>query len=325
MPPYTLILTTLTSYRIHSIYVLRLFNDPIAILLFYISLNLFLSQKWSLGSLFFSLAVSVKMNILLFAPALLGAYLICLGFKNTIIQLSICALTQLVLGLPFLFGNPFGYIKGSFDLGRVFEHKWTVNYRFLSKDIFENLYFHLTLLILHIILLLIFLPMIKRYLTSYARLKQVEMELKPQMKQKKKVKKQKKEEKLTRNEQKFLDAYEAGLKARGSKKIEQPESDEEEYKINFDTSSQLLVLPFFIVNFIGMVCARSLHYQFYSWYFHSLLYLVYCTGYQRSIMFLILAVIEFCWNCYPSTNFSSAVLHFCHILILLGVYRMMKK
>ncbi|KAF7287647.1 hypothetical protein GWI33_005995 [Rhynchophorus ferrugineus] len=39
IPPYALVLATLTSYRIHSIFVLRLFNDPIAVLLFYIQLQ----------------------------------------------------------------------------------------------------------------------------------------------------------------------------------------------------------------------------------------------------------------------------------------------
>ncbi|CAH2099752.1 unnamed protein product [Euphydryas editha] len=39
--------------------------------------------------------------------------------------------------------------------------------------------------------------------------------------------------------------------------------------------------------------------------------------------FLILALIEFCWNTYPSTNVTSAMLHICHISILYGVYKKM--
>lgn len=334
---------TLTSYRIHSIYVLRLFNDPIAMLLFYISFYLFLSGKWTIGSMFYSLAVSVKMNILLFAPALLAAYLIILGLKKTILQLLICASIQIILASPFLLVNFIGYLQRSFDLGRIFEHKWTVNYRFLDKQMFENRYFHIGLLILHITLLLLFVPMIKRYLSSYSKLKMVEEQLKPQLdnntntkKSKPKPKKQKQihvnnevEEKLTKEQEQFLKAFEKGLQNQGHKKIIEPPQEEEieepTYTINFDSLSQLFVLPFFITNFIGVACARSLHYQFYTWYFHSLLYLVYCTGYKKSIMFLILAVIELCWNTYPSTIFSSAALHFCHVLILFGVYKTMKK
>ena len=75
LPPYALVFMSLTSYRVHSIYVLRLFNDPVAMLLLYVAVNLFASGRWSAGSVFYSLAVSVKMNILLFAPALFLAYL----------------------------------------------------------------------------------------------------------------------------------------------------------------------------------------------------------------------------------------------------------
>lgn len=47
-----------------------------------------------------SLAVSVKMNILLFAPALLLAYLRCLGLWGTVKQLTICAAVQVTLRKP---------------------------------------------------------------------------------------------------------------------------------------------------------------------------------------------------------------------------------
>ena len=75
VPPYILVLMSLTSYRIHSIFVLRLFNDPVAVLFMYLAINLWMDDHISLGSFFFSLAVSIKMNILLFAPALFLAYL----------------------------------------------------------------------------------------------------------------------------------------------------------------------------------------------------------------------------------------------------------
>ncbi|KAL3272040.1 hypothetical protein HHI36_022502 [Cryptolaemus montrouzieri] len=101
IPPFALVISTLTSYRIHSIYVLRLFNDPVAVLLFYISLNLFISNKWILGSFFYSLAVSVKMNILLYSPCLLIAYLTNLTLLETCINLIVCAAVQLILGFPF--------------------------------------------------------------------------------------------------------------------------------------------------------------------------------------------------------------------------------
>lgn len=70
--------------------------------------------------------------------------------------LLIVFLFQLALGAPFLLENPRGYIKMSFDLGRVFLFKWTVNWRFLDEETFLNPYFHLSLLVLHVALIVTF-------------------------------------------------------------------------------------------------------------------------------------------------------------------------
>lgn len=345
VPPYVLLLTILTSYRIHSIYVLRLFNDPIAVLFLYASLNLFLDSKWYLGSIFYSLGVSVKMNILLYAPALFFFYIVNLGLKETIKQLLVCGLIQVSLGLVFLTNNPFAYINTSFDLGRVFNHTWTVNYRFLDIEVFENKCFHLTLLAIHVILLIIFLPMCLKYFKSYCRLKYVQQQFEPQINvknlenkkrnkykndAKQKMNKMKEEtEKLTEEQENLLNSFEDMLRksskktAKKTKKQIKPIETEEKanYSINFDVLSQLFILPMFLINFIGIVCARSLHYQFYSWYFHSLPYLLWSTNFSVVTRFLLLALIEMCWNTYPSTSYTSALLHICHISILYGVYK----
>ena len=53
IPPYGLAFMTLISYRVHSIFVLRLFNDPVAMLFLYAALNLFADDFWTMGSIFF--------------------------------------------------------------------------------------------------------------------------------------------------------------------------------------------------------------------------------------------------------------------------------
>ena len=53
LPPFILALMCLTSYRVHSIYVLRLFNDPVAVLFMYLAINLWMDDRVSLGSLMF--------------------------------------------------------------------------------------------------------------------------------------------------------------------------------------------------------------------------------------------------------------------------------
>lgn len=336
IPPFVVVLSVFTSYRIHSIYSLRLFNDPIAILLLYAALDLFLERKWSWGSVLFSLGVGVKMNILLFAPAVLMLYITSLGYAKTIVQLSICAVVQLIIGAPFLLTHPISYLKGSFDLGRVFEQKWTVNYRFLSRAVFENSLLHIGLLVAHVALLLYVAKPCYQFFKNYARLRSLQAHFQPQIdtenrkieeeclkKKTKKAKVKEQDETLTDEQKSFLKSFESGLKnqigdAQPNLEIQSEESSKK-VEIHFDQCIQLALLPIFLANFIGLVFARSLHYQFYVWYFHSLPYLSWFTDYRTWTKILLLALIEFCWNQYPSTIFSSILLHICHLTLLVGV------
>jgi len=267
LPPYMYAVMSLTSYRIHSIFALRLFNDPVAVMLVYAAINLFIDDYWSIGSLMYSLAVSVKMNILLYSPALLAAYITVLGYKQTVVQLMICGGFQVLVALPFLSSYPLQYLIGAFNLGRVFIFKWTVNFRFLPEDIFVSKYFHISLLLLHIITLAFCSRYVWRFLSSYAKLR----------------------------------------------------------NLGVPATSQLLVLPLFLSNFIGIMFARSLHYQFYVWYYHTLHYLLWCTEYSVVFRLLLLGVVEMCWNTFPSTVYSSIGLHVCHLFLLVGVVRGLRK
>lgn len=366
VPPYVLIFSAFTSYRIHSIYVLRLFNDPIAILLLYAAINFYMNGQWTMGSIFLSLGVSVKMNILLFAPAILLLYIVNLGYLDTIKQLSICAVIQLVLGAPFLLTHPTEYLKGSFDFGRIFQHEWTVNYRFLPIEIFEHKYFHIILLTVHLALLLIFIVPSYKYMQSYCRLRTLQAQLQPiidaknhEVEQENNVKlsKSKKrklklnsgknaephedtdkqtEEELSINQKIFLNSFEkmlrktsgtpptattteTGATDSGTNVNEVTSHPQQKYEIHFDRAIQLAILPIFLANFIGVMCSRSLHYQFYVWYYHTLPYLTWFTDYNVSLKLLLLGLIEFAWNTYPSTVLSSSLLHLSHLILLYGV------
>ena len=125
----------LLSRRIRSIFVLRLFNDCVATLFALIAISLFVRRHWKSGCVFFSLAVSVKMNVLLYAPGLLALMLQRpqSTYFDTVVLLSICAAIQVVLALPFLLTHPLSYLSRSFDLGRVFIYYWSVNWKFVSE------------------------------------------------------------------------------------------------------------------------------------------------------------------------------------------------
>ena len=83
VPPIAYIIMCLLSHRIHSIFILRLFNDPIAMLLLYASIGCFLNKWWRAGCIIYSLAVSVKMNVLLFAPGLFVILILSHGFCHS--------------------------------------------------------------------------------------------------------------------------------------------------------------------------------------------------------------------------------------------------
>lgn len=58
VPPYVLVLLFFTSYRVHSIFMLRLFNDCVAVTLFHASLLMFVRKRWTFGcSLFRSVFI----------------------------------------------------------------------------------------------------------------------------------------------------------------------------------------------------------------------------------------------------------------------------
>ncbi|XP_037065784.1 dol-P-Man:Man(5)GlcNAc(2)-PP-Dol alpha-1,3-mannosyltransferase isoform X3 [Peromyscus leucopus] len=241
--------------------------------LLFLSINLFLANSWGWGCCCFSLAVSVKMNVLLFAPGLLFLLLTQFGFRGALPKLAICAAVQVVLGLPFLLENPIGYLSRSFDLGRQFLFQWTVNWRFLPEAVFLHRAFHLALLAAHLTLLLLF-ALCRWHRTGESIL------LLLKVPSKRKVPPQP----LTPNQ---------------------------------------IVSTLFTSNFIGICFSRSLHYQFYVWYFHTLPYLLWAMPARwltHLLRLLVLGLIELSWNTYPSTSFSSASLHVCHAVILLQLW-----
>ena len=52
-----------------------------------------------------------------------------------------------------------------------------------------------------------------------------------------------------------------------------------------------------VSNFVGVAFARSLHFQFYSWYFHALPFLLWsCESMPTLIRLFIFAALEYAWS-----------------------------
>ncbi|KAI5082988.1 hypothetical protein GOP47_0002731 [Adiantum capillus-veneris] len=259
------------SKRVHSIFVLRLFNDCIAITLAHCSILLFQKNRWKPGMVVFSVAVSVKMNVLLYAPPLLLLMFKGSSLVNIAAALLMAAIVQVLLGMPFLWLYPWDYLSKAFDLGRVFIHFWSVNFKFVPEAIFVSKGFALVLLVVHLSLLVLF---------AHCKWCKQEHGLLPALNLRSKLQQI------------------AGLLSSTPRKL-------------FEKDTEVILEPrhvttvLFTGNFIGISCARSLHYQFYSWYFYSLPYLLWRTPFPTFFRLIIFAVIEACWNIFPSNKTSS--------------------
>ena len=82
-----------------------------------------------------------------------------------------------------------------------------------------------------------------------------------------------------------------------------------------DLTAEFIISALFVSNFIGIVFARTLHYQFYCWYFHMLPYLLWGTvggifnGWMWNIVKVgILCSVEVAFNVFPATSWSSLML-----------------
>ena len=267
------------SKRIHSLFVLRLFNDPVAALLGYCSMLLFISQRWRLGCAVYSLAVSVKMNMLLYAPGLLYLLLLQSEFslKETSLCLGICAGVQLLLGLPFLLSHPLQYLLSAFDLRRQFLYQWTVNLRFLPEALFLSPQLSVGLLLATALVLGLFAAK-WTFSVSVQRQRQRQGQ---------------------------------GLPA--SRQPLQP---------------HFILTTLFTSNLIGVTLARTLHYQFYAWYFHQIPFLLYHAAVPGWAALAVLAMVESSFSCRSGDDpdktcaspLSSIVLLLAHTAVLAAIY-----
>lgn len=272
----------LLSRRVMSLFVLRLFNDGIQMLLIYVAISCFVSNKWSAGCFVYSLSVSVKMNALLFAPGI--AVLLCQArgmggaFRRI---LGICLTTQLVLGAPFLAHAPKSYLSHAFEVTREFLYKWSVNGAFLQESIFLDKKLALLLLMLHLATLVLFGHMRWTAKTSGGLMG-------------------------------LFHSPNGSVKGWLDQLLNQREAR--------DLNASHIAGVLFSSNFIGIAFARTMHYQFYVWYAHSLPFLV-CRGSLNWIRKLaVLLTVEAVFNVYPPGAVAAMSLLVAHLNLLLSLW-----
>jgi len=187
---------------------------------------------------------------------------------------------QLMLGLPFLLQHPRSYLSKAFEFSRIFLLKWSVNWAFLPEDAFRSKAVAICLLLAHLSLLLMF--------AQYRWCKE---------------------------DGGLLRLLLRRLKGRG-----QPEITAKQDSAGRADSVKQILAVVFCGNLIGIACARTLHFQFYSWYFHSVPLLLWHTNMFSPLRVVLFVCIEVVWNTFPPAVWSSACLLFCHLTMLFELY-----
>ncbi|KAI1006587.1 Dol-P-Man:Man(5)GlcNAc(2)-PP-Dol alpha-1,3-mannosyltransferase [Podosphaera aphanis] len=144
------------SKRLHSIFILRLFNDCLAVFFLWSVIYLFQRRCWGLGSMVYSWGLGIKMSLLLTFPAIGALIFLSKGVGASLKQAILILLLQILIAMPFLLANPWGYLGRAFELTRKFNFRWTVNWRFLAEETFLSQKFSAGLLIGHMGTLVIF-------------------------------------------------------------------------------------------------------------------------------------------------------------------------
>ncbi|OTB08295.1 glycosyltransferase family 58 protein [Hypoxylon sp. CI-4A] len=266
VPPYVFPLLIL-SKRLHSVFILRCFNDCFATFFLWLAIFLLQRRDWTAASIVYSWGLGIKMSLLLVLPAVGIILLLGRGFSGSLNCAMIMANLQIAIAYPFLQENAKGYASKAFELTRQFFFKWTVNWRFVGEDVFLSRQFSLVLLAMHAVVLIGFI---------------VNKWLKPAGKP--------------------LTAIIAPIM-----RFSSPFSPQEEPIVASRITPEYVMTTILSANVIGLLFARSLHYQFYSYLAWSTPYLLWRSGAHPIIQYALWALQEWAWNVFPSTSVSSGV------------------
>ena len=264
VPPYIFPLLIL-SKRLHSIFILRCFNDCFAAFFFWLSIYLFQRRSWTLGALAYSWGLGIKMSLLLVLPAVAVVLFLGRGFWGSLRLAALMAQVQVAIAIPFISANWQGYVGRAFELSRQFKFEWTVNWRMVGEEMFLSSGFSNTLLLLHAVMLSVFI--------STKWLRPADRSL---------------------NEM-LLDMV----------RLKPPFSPEEERRISNRLTPRYVMTTILGANIVGLLFARSLHYQFYAYLAWTTPYLLWRVSPIPGLEYAVVLLQEWAWNVFPSTDSSS--------------------
>ncbi|KAK5988091.1 Dol-P-Man:Man(5)GlcNAc(2)-PP-Dol alpha-1,3-mannosyltransferase [Cladobotryum mycophilum] len=266
VPPYVFPLLIL-SKRLHSVFVLRCFNDCFAAFFLWLAIFCFQRRAWTFGSLAYTIGLGIKMSLLLVLPAVAVILFLGRGFKGSLRLALLMAQVQLVIAIPFISTNWRGYLGRAFELSRQFKFEWTVNWRMLGEELFLSRGFSVALLAGHVLFLLI---LISKWLQPSER-----------------------------NLLSILPYIIRGMS---------PFTEQQERQVsNRVVTPDYVMFAILSANAVGLLFARSLHYQFYAYLAWATPYLLWRASSNLAIVVPLWLAQEWAWNVFPSTEISSTV------------------
>ncbi|KAL8633924.1 hypothetical protein Q9189_000436 [Teloschistes chrysophthalmus] len=275
-PPYLFPLLVL-SKRLHSIFLLRLFNDCFAVGFLFVAIYAYQHRIFTVGSVAYSLGVGTKMSLLLAGPAIGIILLQALPLRRALSSAFLITQVQFVVATPFLPVNARGYLSRAFEFSRQFLYKWTVNWRFVDEKIFLSREFAMGLVTANLCLLSLF------FATRW---------LKPS----------------GQSVQGFVSA------------LWNPPSPPIQQQTSLRVNPSYVMTTILGAMGIGLLCARSLHYQFYAYIAWATPFLLWKAKLHPIAIYAVWAAQEWAWNVYPSTKASSMVVVGCLFIQVLGVW-----
>ncbi|MCJ1354792.1 MAG: dolichyl-P-Man:Man(5)GlcNAc(2)-PP-dolichol alpha-1,3-mannosyltransferase [Icmadophila ericetorum] len=275
-PPYLFPLLIL-SKRLHSIFLLRLFNDCFAVGALFAAVYAYQRRMWTVGSVIYSWGIGIKMSLLVGLPGVAMVLGQAMPVSGALRIVLIMVLLQVVLAFPFLSANDMGYVSRAFEFSRQFLYKWTVNWRFVPEEQFLSKEFSLGLASVHIALLVAFVT------TRWTRPSGLSI---PEL----------------------------------VHRVFKPLPDVLEQQMSIRVTPAFVSTTILSSVAIGMLCARSLHYQFYSYIAWSTPLLLWKSNFHPILIYAIWATQEWAWNVYPSTKASSMIVVACLASQVIGVW-----
>jgi alpha-1,3-mannosyltransferase len=267
VPPYVFPLLVL-SKRLHSIFILRCFNDCFAALFLWLAIFFFQQRLWTIGAVIFSWGLGVKMSLLLTLPAVLIILFLGKGIDRVPNLVWLMTQVQMAIGVPFFAANWRGYFGRAFELSRQFKFEWTVNWRMMGEETFLSREFSLALLGMHVAMLLVFV--VSRWLRPAQR--------------------------------PLFDLIRPILL-----RFKSPFTTLEQLHVTSRVTPRFVMTTMLSANVIGLLFARSLHYQFYAYLAWATPYLLWYGLPSPSLIAPIWLAQEWAWNTFPSTDASSAM------------------